>query len=161
MTGSEIVPRDYGVARSIQSYLFTCSQRRISLLRGSLVFGIISSISSLVQSEPISAGRRRPRRLRAEARSCWTAWCDIGRTGPGGASCPPGTGRRQIDCSGPGGATLSARDRAATDRLHGPGRSYIDRTGRATSSRPTGTTPSRWSGRDYPYVRSCSATGTD
>ena len=34
------------------------------------------------------------------------------------------TGRHRIDCSGPGGATLTARDRA-------------------TSSRPTGTTPSR------------------
>ena len=47
---------------------------------------------------------------------------------------------RLINCSGPGGATLSARDRAAPERPHGPGRSYIDRTGRVTSSRPTGTT---------------------
>ena len=97
---------------------------RAAAARDACVFGIISNILNLIYSEPSWAGRRRSRRLRAGARSCWTARCDIGRTGPGGAA-------------------LSARDRTAPDRLHGPGRCHIDRTGRATSSRPTGTTPSR------------------
>ena len=68
------------------------------------------------QSPSGPAGGAHSRRLRAGARSYWTARCDIGRTGPGGATCPHGTGRRRIDCSGPGGASLSARDWAAPDR---------------------------------------------
>ena len=43
------------------------------------------------------------------------ARCDIGRTGPAGATCPHG-----IDCTGPGGATFThgppAGDVESTDR---------------------------------------------
>ena len=45
--------------------------------------------------------------------------CDIGRSGPGGATCPHGTGRRRIDCTGLGGATLTAR--AGQRRVYRPG----------------------------------------
>ena len=47
------------------------------------------------------------------------ARCDIGRTDPGGATCPHGIGRRRIDCSGPGGATSTAR--AGRRRVDRPG----------------------------------------
>ena len=67
----------------------------------------------------------RSRRLQAGARSCWTARCDIGRTGPGGATCQHGTGRCRIDCSGPGGATVTGR----SARPARAGRRRVDRPG--------------------------------
>ena len=62
---------------------------------------------------------------------------------------------------------MPERDRAAPDRLHGPGRtrSYIDRpAGRAPDVESTDRDYSESLVRtchDYPYVRSCSAIGTD
>ena len=90
--------------------------------------------------------------LRLESLPAFLALSSQSPSGPaGGAPDGYGLGR---GAAGPRGATSAARARAELHARTGAGdagstararaeRSYIDRTGRATSSRPTGTTPSR------------------
>ena len=91
-----------------------------------------------------SAGTRRGRgRAVAACMESLPAFLALSSQSPSGpAGGAPGVYGLGRGAAGPRGATLAAR---ALAELH----------------QPYGATPSRWPGRDHPYVRSCSGIGTD